>query len=218
MSKYGGIILCGGKSSRMGLPKATLPFGDELMLQRVCRLLDSVVDELIVVAAPRQELPPLEASIRIVHDRREGRGPLEGLAAGLSALDESVEAAYVTACDVPLLSTGFVLRMFEMLEAGMADGARAEIAVPKVDGFHHPLSAVYRRSVLSAIEALLAADRLRPFFLFEQVATREIEPAEWSDVDPQSATLANLNHPADYIQAIEQAGLEIPAALRERLV
>ena len=35
----GAIILCGGRSSRMGLPKLALPFGPELMLQRIVRLL-----------------------------------------------------------------------------------------------------------------------------------------------------------------------------------
>src|SRR5262245_62013278 len=82
-----GLILAGGKSSRMGLPKATLPFGPELMLQRVVRLLASVVQPIVVVAAPRQELPPLPAGVLITHDERDGRGPLEGLLAGLAAVE-----------------------------------------------------------------------------------------------------------------------------------
>ena len=216
--KRGGIILCGGKSSRMGLAKAMLPFGEERMLQRVARILGSVVDELVIVSAAGQEIPTLDVSIRIVHDRREGRGPLEGLAAGLAALPDTVEAAYVTACDVPLLVTGFVERLFELLgPSETADGTQTEIAVPHVDGFHHPLSAVYRRSVLSHVEALLAEDRLRPFFLFEQVPTREVSPAEWADVDPESVTLANLNRPEDYFHAAEQAGIDVPTAVREQL-
>jgi hypothetical protein len=76
--KVGGIVLCGGRSSRMGVPKLSLPFGPELMLQRVVRLLSTVVDPIIVVAAPGQELPPLDPSVAIIRDRREARGPLEG--------------------------------------------------------------------------------------------------------------------------------------------
>ncbi len=104
----GGIILCGGKSSRMGWSKATLPFGPELMLQRVARLLSEVVSPLVVVAAPQQELPPLPREIQVVRDRREGRGPLEGLCAGLEALQDRADAAYATSCDVPLLVPQFV--------------------------------------------------------------------------------------------------------------
>ena len=55
----GGIVLCGGKSTRMGVAKAVLPFGPETMLQRVVRLLGTVVAPIVVVAARDQELPPL---------------------------------------------------------------------------------------------------------------------------------------------------------------
>ena len=82
--RVGGIILCGGKSSRMGYSKAILPFGPELMLQRVVRLLSEVVSPIVVVAAPTQELPPFPSDVLIARDQREGRGPLEGLLAGLS--------------------------------------------------------------------------------------------------------------------------------------
>ena len=53
-----------------------------------------------------------------------------------------------------------------------------DIAVMEIDGFPHPLSAVYRRSTLPHVEALLAQDRLRPVFLFDAVRTRRVQPAE----------------------------------------
>ena len=77
----GGIVLCGGRSTRMGSSKALLPFGSETMLQRVVRLLGTVVSPLVVVAATEQALPGLPASVTITRDEREGRGPLEGLRA-----------------------------------------------------------------------------------------------------------------------------------------
>ena len=52
-----GIILCGGKSERMGTAKAMLPFGDELLIQRVVRIVGSVVSLVVVVASPGQSLP-----------------------------------------------------------------------------------------------------------------------------------------------------------------
>lgn len=210
MTSCGGIILCGGKSSRMGLPKATLPFGPELMLQRVARLLGQVVGPLVVVAAPEQELPPLPDDVLIVRDRDQGRGPLEGLRVGLAALAGMAEAAYATSCDVPLLVPAFVRRVIERLE-------EHDIAVPKVDGFHHPLAAVYRTTVLPQVESLLAADRLRPFFLFELANTRELAAEEFYDVDPQRQSLLNLNRPDDYFAALAQAGFSLPEEVAERL-
>ncbi len=203
MVRAGGVVLCGGRSTRMGSPKALLPFGGETMLQRVVRLLGAVVSPLVVVAAPDQALPELPASVIVTRDEREGRGPLEGLRAGLTALPADVEMAYVTSCDVPLLVPAFVDRMVALL-------GDDDIAVMEIDGFPHPLSAVYRRRTLPHVEALLAADRLRPVFLFDAVRTRRVSPAEMTAVDPELLTLRNLNAPQDYLDALATAGLAPP--------
>lgn len=188
----------------MGLPKATLPFGPELMLPRVARLLGEVVRPLVVVAAEGQALPQLPADVVVVRDRRQGRGPLEGLAAGLAALPATAGAAYVTGCDVPLLRPAFVQRVLDLL-------GDAQVAVPKTEGYYHPLAAAYRRDVLPEIEALLAADRLRPVFLYDRMPTREIAAEELADVDPRLESLLNLNTPQDYFEALARAGFAAPA-------
>ena len=192
-------MLCGGKSTRMGVPKATLPFGPETMLQRVVRLLGTVVSPIVVVAAREQVLPELPDDIVVTHDERDQRGPLEGLRAGLKALPSSVEFAYITSCDVPLLVPEFVDRMVELL-------GDHDIAVMEIDGFPHPLSAVYRRDTLPHVENLLQNDRLRPVFLFDAVRTRRVRPEEMISVDPKLRTLRNLNTREDYLAALADAG------------
>src|SRR5262249_16602772 len=140
MTRVGGVVLCGGQSSRMGRPKAWLPFGDELMLPRVVRLLAEVVSPIVVVAAPGQDIPSLPAEIAIVRDAKGGRGPLQGLAAGLEALCGRADAAYVSSCDVPFLRPDFIRRLIELLGEWL-------ICVPEVGGYRHPLAAVYRIEV-----------------------------------------------------------------------
>jgi molybdopterin-guanine dinucleotide biosynthesis protein A len=184
----------------MGTSKALLPFGPETMLQRVVRLLGSVVSPMVVVAAVDQPLPELPREVVVTRDEREARGPLEGLRAGLKALPPGVEAAYVTSCDVPLLMPAFVREMIRL--AGGHD-----IAVMEIDGFPHPLSAVYHTSVLPHVETLLAADRLRPVFLFDAVRTRRVKAAEMAAVDPELHTLQNLNTREDYERALALAGI-----------
>ena len=198
--RTGGLVLCGGKSSRMGLSKATLPFGPELMLLRVVRLLSAVAQPIVVVAAPGQDLPPLPSGVILTRDEREGRGPLEGLLAGLAAIAPHADVAYATSCDVPLLAPGFVREMIARL-------AEHDAAVPVEGEFHHPLAAVYRTSVVPVIQELLAADRLRPVFLFDRVATCRVSVDRLRAIDPQLDTLKNLNRPADYLAALAQAGL-----------
>jgi molybdopterin-guanine dinucleotide biosynthesis protein A len=197
--KFGGIILCGGQSRRMGRSKASLPFGSETMLSRVVRILAEVVQPIVVVAAPEQQLPPLPEQTDIVRDRRSGRGPLEGMAVGLTKLAGDVDAAYVTSCDVPLLKPNFVRRMCELL-------APHEICVPRDGKFHHPLSAVYQTCVLPTIERLIAEDRMRPIFLFDERDTRRVDVEQLRAVDPGLDSLENLNTPDDYRRALRRAG------------
>lgn len=201
--RIGGVVLCGGRSTRMGVSKATLPFGPETMLQRIVRLLSGVVSPVVVVAAVDQELPVLPSDVIVTRDEREARGPLEGLRAGLKALPETVSAAYVTGCDVPLLQPAFVQRMVDLL-------GDQDIAVMEIDGFTHPLSAVYRRATLPHVEALLAQDRLRPVFLFEAVRTRRVKPEEMVVADAKLQTLRNLNTRDDYLAALADAGFSGP--------
>jgi molybdopterin-guanine dinucleotide biosynthesis protein A len=181
----------------MGQPKAWLPFAGEIMLARVVRLLSEVVAPIVVVAAPEQTVPPLPTAVRIIRDEEKGRGPLQGLASGLASLTGLADAAYLSSCDVPFLRPAFVRRLIELI-------GREAICVPEVDGYHHPLAAVYRLDVKEAVDRLLADNRLRPFFLFEAVPTRIVQPAELADVDPTFETLRNLNTPEDYQAALAQ--------------
>jgi molybdopterin-guanine dinucleotide biosynthesis protein A len=182
----------------MGRPKAWLPFAGEVMLPRVVRLLSAAVQPVVVVAAPEQELPPVPAEVPVVRDEEKGRGPLQGLAAGLAALQGQAEAAYLSSCDVPFLRPAFVRRLVELF------GDHA-ICVPHVDDYHHPLAAVYRLDVLPEVEKLLRQDRLRPVFLFQAVPTRVVNAAELRDVDPDLRTLRNLNTPEEYEAALRVA-------------
>jgi molybdopterin-guanine dinucleotide biosynthesis protein A len=199
MTSVGGIVLCGGQSKRMGKPKAWLPFGDETMLQRVVRILSGVVQPIVVVAAPDQDVPPLPREVEIARDEERGRGPLQGLAAGLKALQGHADAAYLSSCDVPFLQAGFVRCMIDLL------GDR-DICVPHVGDMFHPLAAVYRINVLPVVERRLAANRLRPIFLFEEASTRVVLAEELKDIDPTGQSLRNLNTSNDYEAALRESG------------
>jgi molybdenum cofactor guanylyltransferase len=201
MTRAGGIVLCGGRSSRMCRPKAWLPFGDEVLLQRVVRVLREVVSPVAVVAAPGQDLPPMPADVLAVRDDREYLGPLNGLAAGLAALSGIVDIAYLSSCDVPFLRPAFVRRVIERI-------GDADISMPEVGGFKHPLAAAYRMSVLPAVRELLAANRLRPVFLTEMRPTRILREIDLNEVDPGLRSLRNLNTPEDYAAALDELARE----------
>lgn len=182
----------------MGLPKVMLPFGPESMLQLVVRRLGEAVRPVVVAARARQELPALPEWVHVVHDGQEDLGPMEGLKMALEWLQDSVEFAFVSGCDTPLLEPRFVSRMLE-LAAGF------DIALPHVHGFDEPLAAVYRTGLLPEVRQLLTTGCYSFAALFERVVTRRVTIEELSDVDPRLHSLVNINDLAAYRCALKLA-------------
>lgn len=205
--RCGGIVLCGGQSWRMGRPKAWLPFGGESMLARVVRLLREAVEPVVVVAAPGQDVPALPPEVAVIRDEIEGKGPLAGLAAGLAVLEATCDAAYLSACDTPLLRPAFVRRVVGLLRVTRFETANETIfaAVPRVDGFWHPLAAAYGIEILASVRERLARGQHRLTDLCLTGPTLCIEAAGLVCVDPDLVSLRNLNTPADYEEALRIA-------------
>ncbi len=199
IDRIGGVILCGGKSSRMGTPKHLLPFGKEVVLQRVVRVLGEVVSPLVVVCAAGQELPQLPDSLRMIEDEEEYLGPLAGLVMGLKALAGEVDAVYLTGCDVPLLKAEFIQGMISKL-------GEYECVVAMEEQFLHPLAAVYRTSVLPVAEELLLNDVLRPRALIEACQSLKISVEELRIFDAELDSLRNMNNPDEYQTLLAKQG------------
>jgi molybdenum cofactor guanylyltransferase len=156
---------------------------------------------VVVVGAPDQELPDLDRRVELVADAREGRGPLQGLAAGLAAIDDRAEVVYVSSTDVPLLHPAFVGRVV----GAFTDDV--DVVLPEIGGFRQPLAAAYRVGLLSVVEELIAAGRLKPAFLFERCRVLRLSDADMlcdrfvARLDPDLESVSNLNEPADYRRA-----------------
>ncbi len=193
--RVGAVILCGGKSSRMGQPKHLLPFGNETVMQRVVRILCKVTQDVVIVAAQDQDVPELPESCLIARDDVTHQGPLSGLMYGLRVLDDKVDAVYLTGCDVPMLRVEFVREMINRL-------GNADLAVPFDLQFTHPLAGVYRTSLLEKIEELLDAGERRPRKLIESVTSILVSVDELRGIDPQLDSLRNMNSPEDYAEML----------------
>jgi molybdenum cofactor guanylyltransferase len=210
MAQAAGIVLAGGRSSRMGTPKAGLEWHGSTLLRRIAGVVARSVDgPVVVVRAPGQELPELPAGVEVTEDAREGRGPLQGLAAGLAAVADRAEVAYVSSTDVPLLHPRFVRRVLDALDDDV------DVALPHVGGFPHPLSAAYRVGLLDIVERLIAEDRMRPAFLFEACRVRRLDAAALLEdpalaaLDPRLDSVLNLNEPGDYEAARSRPAPEV---------
>jgi molybdopterin-guanine dinucleotide biosynthesis protein A len=185
------IILAGGRSSRMGRPKALVMFDGEPLIAHLVRTLGGIFDKVVIVAAPDQDLPDLPASL--VRDELPFQGPVGGIYYGLRAAGEG--ACFVTSCDAPFLNVSLIKFLTAQIPG-------YDVVVPYWEGRFQPLQAVYRASVVPFLSDQLEKGELRPVTLFQRVRTLKINEDEIRRFDPEGLSFHNMNTPEDYETAL----------------
>ena len=184
------IILCGGKSQRMGERKEWLTLGGETLLARAVRILCEVASPIVVATTDDSPVPPTGSSVRIVFDEEPGQGPLGGFVAGLAAVPES-SLVFVTSCDAPFITPEVVRFLVESL------GNNAAV-VPVIAGFPQPLLAVYRHDVLDIAQQLMTTPGKGPRDLMKRVPTRLLHEKELQAIDPKLHAFQSFNTPEEW--------------------
>lgn len=220
MTAFAGVVLAGGRSSRMGTAKAALEWHGSTLLRRTVGIVGRAAGgAVVVVRAAGQDLPQLPQGTMVVDDPREGKGPVQGIAAGLAAIAGLAEAAFVCSTDMPFLHPAFVRRVLRVVRE---DGA--DVCLPIARGYPQPLAAAYRTSLAETAERLVKEDRLRPAFLFDECDVRRLDDAALkadpvlAALDPELDSVLNVNEPADYQAARARPAPEVTVQLFGALV
>ncbi len=187
-------MLAGGRSSRMGVAKASLDWHGVPLVSHSAAVARAGCGggPVIVVAAPGQELPPLPSWAERVDDPIEGQGPLRGIHTGLSALRGRAEVAFVTAVDVPFLAPAFVARVLALI-------GDTDAVVPFARGHRQPLLAAFRVSLAPVAADLLANDLRKVGLLLERCRSLVADEglllvdAALLAADPLLRSVENLN-------------------------
>src|SRR5215470_3588297 len=139
MADFAGVVLAGGRSSRMGTPKSALEWHGSTLLRRTVGIVARATDgPVIVVRAAGQLLPELPAGTQVIDDPRDGKGPIQGIAAGLATLAGRAEIAFISSTDMPFLHPAFIRRVLRAAQDG------ADVGLPVARGYPQPLAASYR--------------------------------------------------------------------------
>lgn len=207
--QIGAVVLAGGRSSRMGFDKASLPFADSTFLEEVVQRIGSVVGRTIVVGNNRQQLTEFSfehnSSVEVVFDEQDDSGPLEGIRVGLKSLASDFPFAFVSSCDVPLLNTALIPFLFEQM-------GTHEAVVPfdpesdRVFG----MTAIYRTELHERIAGLIQEKRLRVSELSKAFKCQLVPLADLRQIDPELKSLLNINRLEDYRELLENESLPVP--------
>jgi molybdenum cofactor guanylyltransferase len=186
-----GVVQAGGKSTRMGgAPKALLELGGRPLIERVVRVVRTVVDDVLVVT----NTPDLYRflGIPMVPDVFPDHGSLGGIYSGLAAA--AGDAAFTVACDMPFLSPPVARLVVER-------AAEADVVVPRAGDELQTLHAVYAKACLPHMEARLRAGRIKVSGFFDAVRVLEVPEAEIARHADPARVFMNLNTPAELDRA-----------------
>ena len=202
MRDVAGVVLAGGRSSRMGTAKACLEWHGSTLLYRAAAVLQrSVGGPVVVVAATGQALPALPEGVGVVRDPVAGLGPMQGLAAGLAVVADRADAAFVCSTDLPFLHPAFVRRVLGALSDGI------DVVLPVARGFRQPLAAAYRTSLAGLVGTLLDEGNRKLGMLFDHCAVTRLDEAQLladptlARDDPTLESVLNINTPEEYTAA-----------------
>lgn len=138
-----GIILCGGKSSRMKTNKALLKLGNKTIIEIILDEMKKVLSDVVLSANECDDFAFL--NIPIVKDIRLNRGPLSGIYSALKNSESSKN--FVVTCDLPLIDS----RLIEYISKVESD---KEIIIPTINGIPQRLFGIYNKSVIEKIDVI----------------------------------------------------------------
>jgi len=179
-----GVILMGGKSRRFGQDKVMATVGDKPLVEHVIEAIAPLMEDIILVGPAR----PGMRALKRVDDLIPGLGPMGGIYTALKTVETTF--CFVFAADMPAVHTGLVAYMQSLAE-------EQDVIVPAWSGGLEPLHAIYNRRMLSVIEPLVQAHKLRIDRTFDQVVLRKVTEDELRRFGDPQRLFANINTPQD---------------------
>lgn len=180
-------VIAGGTARRMGTDKRLILVDGVPLLARSVAAVARVAGEVLVATTPDHPLPVELPDVRIVVDRVTNGGPLAGIEAALAAASHPL--VLVVAADMPWLAEP----LLELLVAGARDAKDADAIAIQSDRGLEPMLAVYRKTALRTLTALVDRGEHRVGRLLELIDTVAVPPHDWRQVDPDGRSLVNLN-------------------------
>ncbi|MGH7906225.1 MAG: molybdenum cofactor guanylyltransferase [Candidatus Binataceae bacterium] len=193
------IILAGGRSSRMGRPKAILPFNGATIIECIVAELRPVFSEIIVLTTPAadDQFKIDLKDVTIIHDELAFAGPVRALSQGLLTIRK--EYAFVCSCDVPLIRAEVALGLCAML-------GEYDAVIPIIGGRLQMMHAVYHRRCAAVLGAMEQRGERRLTELTGQIASRIVSEDGLKRFDATLKSFFNVNTPEDYLHALKLAG------------
>jgi molybdenum cofactor guanylyltransferase len=184
-----GLVLAGGRSSRMGKDKAALHYHGRTQLDWAMSLIEPYVEKAFVSVRPDQAEDPVRARFATIADTQENLGPIAGIAAAQARHPNA--AWLVLACDLPFLDT----KTLDTLLASRDPQRHATAFRSSHDGLPEPLCAIFEPASRDAIASYIGSGKQCPRKFLINSNARLLD-------HPNSRALDNVNTPREFGSAM----------------
>lgn len=181
-----GVILAGGKSSRMGFDKQFIRMKGKLIVEYQVEALSKIFEEIIIVTNKPEEYQGF--GCKLASDELPDFGPLGGIHAALKASQS--EYSFFIACDMPFINPEYILFMKDRLNE--AD-SRPQAIVTRFGNWIEPFNAYYSKSLLPVILKAYEDRELRISRMLEKSETLYIDETVARGFSPDWDMFANIN-------------------------
>lgn len=182
-----GIILAGGKNSRMKKNKAFLELEGRPLIERSLEILEDVFSE-VIISSNEPELYR-KYNVQVVPDKIPNQGPIGGLHAGLLAAGYDI--SFFVACDMPFLDSRLIRHLALWMDT-------FDVVVPQGEMGLNPLFAFYKRTCLPFIEKFLRANRLKIIDFYPECSVRYVKDSEMQGFGDLNTLFCNVNTPEEW--------------------
>lgn len=186
-----GVIVAGGKSSRMGTNKALIAWDGLPLIAHVSRTMQHVFKRVLIVADDAE--PYRFLRLPVYPDIFKDSGPLGGIHAGF--VHSGAKSIFVAACDTPFISRA-------LIEYIIHYPSGASVKVAQMDGVVHPLCGWYDRSAMPYLQQALEANQLQLKKVLYHLKAAEV-PITNELPFYHPLLLKNFNTPADVVPSEE---------------
>ncbi|HLR66276.1 molybdenum cofactor guanylyltransferase [Virgibacillus alimentarius] len=187
-----GVILSGGKSSRMGTNKSLLEINHKPVIKHILEELQHCSDNVMIVANEPSLYEFL--GVKLCSDRYIDKGPLAGLETALYHIDAN--AYIIAACDMPFISKDIYHFLLNQLD-------HDDAVVPIYNNHMHPLSGIYTRRALPVIQAHLEKNNLKVKGFFDDIRVNYVSDFGTLPEELLQKHFFNMNSPAEYEKATQ---------------
>ncbi|WP_088232308.1 molybdenum cofactor guanylyltransferase [Bacillus cereus] len=193
MSKFAGIVLAGGMSSRFGEPKALASWQGSTFIEHILKVMITAMQEVVVIShSDIKERVEQFVQVPVIEDipHYKGNGPLAGIVSGM----EYIEADWyvIMPCDAPNVSKEWFLILLKQTSD------EYDAVVPIINGRKQPLLAAYHNRVKEKIYTLLQEEKRSMGQLLSQCNVKYVAG---EDVQANADWFMNVNTKEEYVQA-----------------